>query len=42
MGLAEFLVVFLFVGVNSFDVVGAPDLDLGAVTAHVVGVLAVL
>lgn len=42
LGLAELLVVLLLIGVDSLDLVGASDLDLCSVAAHVVRMLAVL
>jgi hypothetical protein len=34
--------MFFLVGVNALDLICAPDLDLGAMPAHVLRVLAVL
>ena len=42
MGFAELVGVLFLVGVNSLDLVSAPDFDFSAVATHVIRVLAVL
>ncbi len=40
--LSKLVVVFLFIGVNSFDLISASNFDLGAVATHVIRMLAIL
>lgn len=42
MSFSKLLIVLLLIRVDSLDLIGAPDFNLGAVAAHIIRVLAVL